>query len=387
MSADTTVERELDAIEAALAGRAVEPDLADLAALAVALREERAPIDPFFSRELDSRAAAGFPRDSSWRRLFSANPLLVPGFAASVLLALAVSAVVLAPGGGDDASTAGGGGSYAGSVTEEQSGSSQAADSAGSSNPAPPAAIGAAAPAARSGSPRSDRRLAREVETSASLLLATPPGRVQRTADEVVAITDRQRGFVVTSSVDVVAGGGGAAFELRVPSARLKATLADLSRLGGVRERREATQDITAQSVSARSRLADARAERKGLLGQLARAVTDLEREAVKTRLRRVSFRIRAAKSDLARVDNRARFSTITLTIAGEPGAGEEEEGAGAWTPGDAARDAVRVLEVAVGVGLIALAVAVPAVLLLALGLMAARVATRRRRERALDVP
>jgi acetolactate synthase regulatory subunit len=233
---------------------------------------------------------------------------------------------------------------------------------------------------------KSDPRQARKVETSASLALGTKPENVQSVADDVVATTDRHRGFVVTSSTQVSPDGGGASFELRIPSERLKPALADLSRLADVRERREATQDITAQFVSARTRLADARAERTGLLRQLAKATTDAERASVKARLRSVGARIATAKTDLARVNNRASYSTIAVSIIGDPSAGAApEEGSSSWTPGDAADDALRVLEVAAGIALIALAIGVPLAILAALALLLTRLTQRRRRERLLD--
>jgi hypothetical protein len=57
----------------------------------------------------------------------------------------------------------------------------------------------------------------------------------------------------------------------------------------------------------------------------------------------------------------------------------------GSWTPGDAAHDAVRVLEVSAGVALIALAVLVPLGLVGAAGGFAALALRRRRREAALS--
>jgi acetolactate synthase regulatory subunit len=247
-----------------------------------------------------------------------------------------------------------------------------------------PQAVTAAPPAAGGGSPSSDFKQARIQETSASLVLGAKPGGVQGVADEIVAVTDRHRGFVLSSSVQATDDGGGASFELRVPSERLKAALADLSRVADVRERREAAQDITREFVSARSRLADARADRKGLLRRLARAATDLERESLKAQLRDVGSRIAAAKTDLARVNNRASYSNISVAVVGDPAAGAEEND-GVWSPGDAAKDAVRVLEVVAGVLLIALAVGLPLALLAGLALILARLMQRRRRERLLD--
>ena len=363
----------------------IEREFADLVEI---LREDRAEIRPHFARELDSKVAAGFPRESRWRKLFSAS-VLVPSVATSMLLALVVGVSMMGGSGDDEQATSGSGGG--GSAAFEAAEPQVAQDSQDQSSSAPALKAGRAAPQAASappvpggGSPRSDNRLGRVQETSASLVLGAKPGGVQTVHDKIVAVIDSYRGFVMSSSVDVVDGGGGASLQLRVPSKSLKAALADLSRIADVRERREAAQDITREFVSARSRLADARAERKGLLRRLARAATDAERESLKAQLRDVGNRIAAAKTDLARVDNRASHSNISVAVVGDPAAGAEEDD-GSWTPGDAARDAVRVLEVAAGVLLIALAVGLPLALLAALALVLARLTQRRRRERLLD--
>ena len=56
------------------------------------------------------------------------------------------------------------------------------------------------------------------------------------------------------------------------------------------------------------------------------------------------------------------------------------------WTPGDALSDSVRVLEVIAGVLMICLAVLLPVAAIVVLAAIAARILTRRRRERALEV-
>ena len=153
-----------------------------------------------------------------------------------------------------------------------------------------------------------------------------------------------------------------------------------------MRDRQQRSEDITAQSVSARSRLKDARTERKSLLGQLADADTVTEAGAIRARLRLVSNEIEAARAVVRRVDNRADYATVALSLVADRDAGGAvgtEDGG--WTPGDAARDALRVLEVAAGVAVIALAVALPFALVAILAGLALRTGRRRRRDHALD--
>ena len=68
MSTPETLTRELAALDDALAGRPVDPDLADLAELAVLVRDERPVPDPAFAHSLDERARRGFPRSPKRRR-------------------------------------------------------------------------------------------------------------------------------------------------------------------------------------------------------------------------------------------------------------------------------------------------------------------------------
>ena len=80
------------------------------------------------------------------------------------------------------------------------------------------------------------------------------------------------------------------------------------------------------------------------------------------------------------------------LTVMGvtiEPGGASGGVGGGgndgAWTPGDALNDAVRVLEVFAGVAVVGVAVLAPFALLGLRAGFAARGARRRRREQALE--
>ena len=359
------------------------PELQELGEL---LREDPPRPDPGWARELDRRAAAGFPRPprrSPWVRL---RPFLLPslGFAATALLVVGIASVDMGSDdeGGSGSSGSGGGESAVSAPHAAQdagAGSKESADGFGSlaaPRPVPPVPGG--------GDPDSDRRQNRKQERSAALTLAAPPREIEDVADGILRVTDALGGYVASSSVASGSDAGGS-FELRIPAARLPRALADLSRLAHVRERTQATRDITAQSVSARERLREARREREGLLRALARATTLNETESIKARLRTVNGEIASARASVRRIDNRAAFANVSVALVADRSAGAAA-GDSEWTPGDALDDAMRVLEVAVGVGLIALAVALPLGLIAALGAIGSRAAGRRRRERALDM-
>jgi Domain of unknown function (DUF4349) len=386
------VERELEALDAALAGRRVAPDLTALADLALLLRDDRPAPSDSFGRYLDNRMERGFPgRDprsrASGRRWLRRQAWIGPGLAAG-LAALFVGVVIALPGADDDS---GGGGGSATVANEESGGGGLAAarDSAGGADESAPSASGAQslAPAPSPGSRGSDGRAKRKVERSASITLATRPGDIDSVSARIQDVTRQQGGFVVASSVRSSRAGGGGEFELRIPARNLDAGMAALARLGAVRDRADRSQDITAESLTARSRLEDARTERKSLLEQLAGADTVQETASIRARLRIVSGEIARARAEVRRLSNRAAFSTVAVTLVADrsaiaPGAEEDD---GSWSPGDAAHDALRVLEVVVGVGLIALMIAIPLALVGLAVWLAARFTRRRRREHALD--
>ena len=216
------------------------------------------------------------------------------------------------------------------------------------------------------------------------LALRTPDDDFERTTDAVIATVARFDGIVANSQIgDSDSDGGEASFELRIPTERLDDALAALSKLGHVTERNQNLQDITSSFSSAQERLDDARAERRGLLRALARATTQAQIDSIKGRLRSVSGRIAGAKGELSSLRRRADMSRVDVTVRGD---GESATtGGGVWTPGDAAGDALRVLEVLAGVALVAMAVLAPLALLGAAVALAVRAGRRRRRESALD--
>jgi len=396
------VERELAALDDALAGRRVEPDLTELGELALALRETRPRPTDGFGRLLDTRLERGFPGGDP--RVRASGPrwwealLTVPAFgiAAAVLV---IAVIVVAGPSGNDSESGGGGGASGVQETDSGGGGGASEGATAGREPAPEidradrssgedssgATSSLATPSSVPpvpGSPRSDRVNRRAVERSASLTLAARPRDIDAAGLQIQNVARRYGGFVVSSTVDSRSGGS---FELRIPTRNLDEAIAELSRRGSVRELSRTTQDITAETVSARSRLKDARTERKSLLSQLAEAVTPTETEAIRRRLDIVSRDIERARAGVRRVSNRAAFSTVSVTLVADRNAGGPGTDDDQWTPGDAARDALRVLEVAAGVALIVLAIAVPLALLAALGGLAARWSRRRRREHALD--
>jgi hypothetical protein len=391
---DPEVEHGLRELEAALAGEpAADPDLALLVADVDAARP--AP-DATFLASLDARVHAGFPRERD-----------TPARHRTPLVAGVVVVGIATSGGGggsrDDVASSASTSSSASSGRVETLATPAAAPTVKGARPALETqssqdAASASASASSSGSssakaappkaapfpaiPSPDRK----VERAAELTLTAAPDDVQDTADGVVRETQASGGYVQRSDVHVKSGGGDASFTLRIPSARLDDTLHRLSKLAHVGALNQSATDITAQTASAADRLSDARATRQAILRALGKATTAREIASLKARLADNRDEIAAREGELDTQRRRADLATVSVTIEGTRAAAKEEhDSGGAWSPGDAAHDAGRVLAVAVGVALIALAVLLPFAILALLGWFGANVIRRRRREAALD--
>jgi uncharacterized protein DUF4349 len=245
-------------------------------------------------------------------------------------------------------------------------------ESAAPLSKAGPAAAGGEAPGVRQ----------RKVERAATLALATGAGDLDDVADGVVRATDEADGFVASSQVDSTGNGGTARFDLRVPSARLDATVAALSKLAHVRTRTESTEDVTGAVVSARERLADAEAQRRALLRALGRAHGGTQAEAIRARLRLVRGEIATARADVRALHQRTAFSALSVTVSTD---GSDDRAGGSFGPDDALHDAVRILGAIAGGLLVALAILLPAALIGGALWAGTRTLRRRGRERALD--
>jgi hypothetical protein len=376
---DPAVAAELEALEAALAGDpSADPELATLVR---DVRVEAPAMSPAFRAQLDERVERGFGRAArsapSRRSLLRRRPLLPAlGFAGCLLAALV--AVVIATGGSNDdsASTAGGvAATQAAPAERESSGAGAGADLAAPAAKDQSSSSAQAAPAPPSNG-------GRHVERSTRLELTTTD--VQRTADGIVRATQAAGGYVQLSQVRTGDQNGGATFVLRVPTAKLEDALASLSKLGHVRAMEQSANDITGAYDGAQARLADARAERRGLLRALGKATTAQEIASLKARIADNRRELNRLQSEFNAVRRRANYATVQVEAIGRARKQPVTPG-GSWSPGDAAHDALRVLEVAAGVALIGLAVLVPLGLLGAAGGLTARTVRRRRREAALN--
>jgi Domain of unknown function (DUF4349) len=403
---DPEVAAQLDAIDATLAGDAVDPRHVELAELALLLAAGRPEPDGGFARELDGRVAGRFGASPSTgprrARSWTSLPVLGSALAAG---AAAIVAVVAIGGSGGSAGGIGSGGprlvdqakrapaSVTSAATVTSAASSAAArGSVGHSSPGAvfaPAGVSNAAGVPSAALAPAPTPNGRKIVQSAQLALSTGASHVDDVAQEVFNVVGSEHGIVNSSNVTATGGlDGYAHFDLSLPSGNLSDAMGRLSRLryASVSSRTDATQDVNGSFVAAGRRLADAQALRTALLKQLAAATTTTQISSLHAQIRDAENAIANAQADLRGLNHRVNFSSVSVTVAATQVAPVPHGGSGGFTLRRALHDAGRVLTVAAGVALITLAVLVPVGLVGLLGWWISSAGRRRRREHALDL-
>jgi hypothetical protein len=232
---------ELEAVDAALAGRYVAPEHAELAELALLLRDERPEPTLTWATHMDRRVEARFPHKPRRRPRLQLGAWWKPmAVVAGLILPLLVAVALFSSADGTD-DMGGGGGASSGSSAQE-SFDTGSGDTAGSEAAAPEPSTDQAAPGLsrdsagdveRASGAKSDARPNRKVQRSASLTLATPRRDIDKVASQVGDVTATLGGFVAASSVS---SSGGGDLQLRVPSNRLDTVIQRISKLARVRD-------------------------------------------------------------------------------------------------------------------------------------------------------
>jgi len=394
MSDETaTIERDLAAVEAALAGGTAaheDPIARELQELALELRADAPRPRDEWAEQMRVRMTNGFPRAPRKRSPFL-REIVMPlgGVAAGV--AVLVALIVIAGGsnsGNDDNGSAGGGGSVAmesggdngGSVADSGGGRGESKAESQARSGADAGAVAApAVPLADKGFAPGQRN--RKIERSFSLELAVPLDEMTRVADEVTEVTNRHGGFVLNSSVNTGEEDGGGDFSLRIPTDRLRPTLRDLAELAPVTNQSQEGRDVTREHVTAKDRLQAARAERRSLLRRLEEATTDEEAEAIRRRLDLVAGEINGLRAQLRDLRLRTDYAVVTVSLQV---ADHDSGGGGLGSFDDSIDDAGDLLVGFAGVTIRVLALAVPLALIAGAAWWAGSGLRRRRRESAL---
>jgi hypothetical protein len=392
----------IDTALASGSASALDPEERKLQELVLAVRADAPAPDPTFERRRNARVAAGFPprrsdRFGRARALLAKRPQMAAmGAAASLLIALVVALSVTnsdngaspssMPAVGGDTGASSGGGSSALQAAPERDASGgastesaqKAAPSAGSTTSSNSVAAPGPLPPSPGGFVGGQNR---RVERAAALTLAAPKDKLSDVGDQVIAVTDRYRGIVMRSSVtnnaDEASSGS---FELRIPVRNLRTALRDLSALADVKSRTENADDVTASFVSARTRLEELNAERRGLLRRLEQAPTDQATAAIRARIRLVNAQIEAQTRTLTEMRRRTSYAAVSVMLESKNG-----DSGGSGGISDGARDLRDSLVDAANISLRVLGIALPIGLVLALMWLIGGRFNRRRREAVLD--
>lgn len=344
-----------------------EPDL-DIAVIEAVLRDDAPEPDPVFARELDERVEAGFPRPSRKR---AARRRWMPAVAAAATLLIAVAVAVSL-----SSSTSSTTQNFSAKVAPQKPAGEDARELGPFSN-----ALSQGSPPATAVPPLHDQ--SRQVERSANLTLAVPGDEIQRAAGRVGTVAEGHGGYVLDSNVTTGKDGTpGGSFTLRVPTARLEATLAALSDLGEVTARSETSQDVTAQYRGTQDKLGNALLELRTLKERLKDAAA-VERERIRAQMASVRADIRLLGGRMQQLRRRTEMSTVSLTLKEATGSGASK-GQDDDSTGAAWRDAKHNLLVIANFLLRSLGVLLPLAVLGLIVALAARAILRRRREAAL---
>lgn len=416
-----TVERDLHAVDAALSAGSADHDdpfVRELQELGLVLQAEATQPEAEFAEALEGRVDDGFPAkpgspraraDAAGEWLRDLRRTMPPprrwlpaagAFATVVVIGIAIASLdpqlsntdddggggTVAQSEGDGGGSAGGGGGAtpeARAVPVPPGGQSRAA---GSAEPSvdlaqPDPTVSSIGPAS-GGSGFAPSRTDRKVERTISMTLEAPHEEVPALAQDVTRVTNRNGGFVLSSTLDSDQDGASGTFELRIPATRLRAALADLAGLATVREQSQSGQDVTRRHVTTQDRLQSARAERRSLLRRLELAETDEEAEAIRRRLDIVAGEINGLRALLRNLRMRTNYAVVTVDLAGT---GEDSGSGGAsGSFDDAVGDAGDLVVGLAGVLIRVLAIALPLGLIAALAWLVAGGLRRRRRESAL---
>src|SRR6266545_1773053 len=316
-----------------------------------------------FAAELDAWAAEDFPTmkqlEPTGRRFqFVRRRPVLAAVAGSLMVVGVVAVSVAAYLNANDVRTDSGGeplGAVQDFSTKVESAPQAAAGTASNVAPAPLPPTGTR--------PRNGQQ---QVQARAAQLgLATDANELQDAADGVVDVTDRYDGFVDSSNVHTGGSHGRASFELRIPTQHLQDALSDFADLGRVTLLDQASNNVTGTYVDAGKAFRDARAKVDSLLEDLQHASSPSEAASIKQQLVIAREQLAAARTALRGLKQRVAYTPVSVDITAQ--------GDGSWSIGDAADDAVGVLEAIAGAALITLAVLVPLAALIALGWYGAR--------------
>jgi hypothetical protein len=210
-----------------------------------------------------------------------------------------------------------------------------------------------------------------QVIRQAQLTISIASGSFDARLADVRALVERQNGFIAGTDAqanpqtnDQIRTG---VVTFMVPADRFDDTIDQLSRLGKVQNEHISGQDVSAQYVDLRARLANEEAQRDAMLVLLHRAQSISDIIAIQTQLGQITQQIEELKGQIQYLDRNTAFSTVTVDIV-EAGAPAPARTADSWGFVTALSDAAHNFVTTINYILTGLGVIGPVVVLLGLG-------------------
>lgn len=217
---------------------------------------------------------------------------------------------------------------------------------------------------------------------TASLSVAVEPGDFEEAMDRARTIAAGLGGFVTSSSASqgpeerLVRG----TLVVRVPARSYAQAMSQLAKLGTVKGREEAGQDVSQQYVDLEARERHLEAVERQLLTFLGKTQTIADALVVQDRLNQVQLQLEEIRGQLRFLDDQTSYSTISLTVAERGTPVATDDGGGGWNLGDAWQAAVDGFLKVIGGAFVGLATAGPVLAALAVAFFVWRIVRRRRR-------
>ena len=182
-----------------------------------------------------------------------------------------------------------------------------------------------------------------QVIKQAQMTLSVKSGSFDSSLAAVRGLVEGEQGFIAGTDAqadpqtnDSIRSG---LISFMVPSANFDATIDALNQLGKVRNEHITGQDVSAQYVDLKARLANEEAQRDAMLALLGQAHNINDIIAVQNQIGQITQQIEQLKGQIQYLDHNTSFSTISVTIV-EAGAPVQAASSDSWGFATALNDA-----------------------------------------------
>jgi hypothetical protein len=206
----------------------------------------------------------------------------------------------------------------------------------------------------------------------AQLAITVGSGSFDSKLASVRTLVESEQGYIAgtdaqnTSSDSQIRTG---VINFMVPAANFDATIDLLSKVGKVQSEHITGQDVSAQYVDLRARLANAQAQHDAMLALLARAQSIQDIIAVQTQIGQITGQIEQLEGQIKYLDQNTSYSSITVTLT-EAGAPAQAAPADSWGFATAISDAAHNFVTTVNYVITGLGALGPFIVLVGLGFL-----------------